>query len=116
MEQYLHLPYMERHCNARGDFTFENITVLQKIFNDTAKCNQYATINNDIKDIQALEPGREIIAFIKNYHRQGVIFCSLNLGVSGVIRDPQSITNLEKFNSFGDLIYVILHGFEQHKG
>ena len=42
---------MERHCNARGDFTFENITVLQKIFNDTAKCNQYATINNDIKDI-----------------------------------------------------------------
>ena len=51
MEQYLPLPYMERHCNARGEFTFENITVLQKIFNDTAKCNQYATINNDIKDI-----------------------------------------------------------------
>ena len=45
-----------------------------------------------------------------------MIFCSLNLGVSGVIRDPQSIANLEKFNSFGDLIYVILQGFEQHKG
>jgi len=103
---------MERHCNSRGELTFENITVLQKIFNDTQKCHQYATINNDIKDIQTLEPGREIVAFIKNYHRQDVIFCSLNLGVSGAIRDPDSRATLEKYNSFGDLIYVILHGFE----
>ena len=35
MEKYLHLPYMERKCNSRGELTFENITVLQKIFNDT---------------------------------------------------------------------------------
>ena len=112
MEKFLHLPYMERNCNSRGELTFESITVLQKIFHDTSKCNQYATINNDIKDIDMVEPGREIVAFIKNYHRQDVIFCSLNLGVSGVIRDPESRVKLEKFNSFGDLIYVILHGFE----
>ena len=79
------------------------------------KCHQYATINNDIKDIMECEPGREIIAFIKNY-RKDVIFCSLNLGVSGVIRDPHSRNSLEKFNSFGDLVYVTLHGFERHKG
>ena len=95
--------------------TFEHITVQAKIFNDTRKCLQYAMINNDIKEITQLDAGHEIVAFIKNYRRD-VIFCSLNLGVSGVIRDPASRNTLEKFNSFGDLVYVILHGFERHKG
>jgi hypothetical protein len=45
-----------------------------------------------------------------------VIFCSLNLGVSGVIRDPDSRRLVEKFNSFGDLVYVTHLGFENHKG
>ena len=67
MEQYLPLPYMERHCNARGEFTFENITVLQKIFNDTAKCNQYATINNDIKD--AISDEEDEISLIQGAKR-----------------------------------------------
>ena len=95
--------------------TFEHITVLAKIFNDTRKCLQYAMINNDIKDITQLDGGHEIVAFIKNYRRD-VIFCSLNLGVSGVIRDPASRNIMEQYNSFGDLVYVILHGFERHKG
>ena len=33
-----------------------------------------------------------------------------------MIRDPHSRNTLEKFNSFGDLVYVNLHGFERHKG
>ena len=115
MQPYFFVPWVERHCNSRGEMTFENTTVQAKIFTDTMKCLQYATINNEIKDITALEPGREILAFIKNY-RKDVIFCSLNLGVSGVIRDPHSRNTLEKFNSFGDLVYVTLHGFERHKG
>ena len=109
------MPCYERHINARGEMTFEHITVQAKIFNDTRKCLQYAMINNDIKEITQLDAGHEIVAFIKNYRRD-VIFCSLNLGVSGVIRDPASRNTLEKFNSFGDLVYVILHGFERHKG
>ena len=115
MQPYFFVPWVERHCNSRGEMTFENTTVQAKIFTDTMKCLQYATINNEIKDITALEAGREILAFIKNY-RKDVIFCSLNLGVSGVIRDPHSRNTLEKFNSFGDLVYVTLHGFERHKG
>lgn len=95
--------------------TFENTTVLTKIFNDTKKCLQYATINNDVRDLSSLQMGREIVAFIKNY-RKDVIFCSLNLGYSGVIRDPASRNTLEKFNSFGDLVYVTLHRIEHHKG
>ena len=115
MQPYFFVPWVERHCNSRGEMTFENITVQAKIFNDTKKCLQYATINNDVKDTSVLEAGQEIVAFIKNYRRD-VIFCSLNLGVSGVIRDPHSRATLEKFNSFGDLVYVMLHGFERHKG
>jgi len=115
MQQFLFMPCYERHINSRGEMTFEHITVQAKIFNDTRKCLQYAMINNDIKDITSLDAGHEIVAFIKNYRRD-VIFCSLNLGVSGVIRDPHSRNTLEKFNSFGDLVYVLLHGFERHKG
>jgi hypothetical protein len=115
MQAFFFVPWVERQCNSRGEMTFENITVLAKIFNDTKKCLQYATINNDIKDCTVLQSGREILAFIKNYRRD-VIFCSLNLGCSGVIRDPASRNTLEKFNAFGDLVYVTLHGFERHKG
>ena len=70
------------------------MTVLQKILNDSMKCAQYATINNDIKDISELESGKEIVAFLKNYRKQ-FIFCSLNLGVSGVICDAPSLHILE---------------------
>jgi hypothetical protein len=55
--------------------------------------------------------GREIVAFIKNYRRD-VIYCSLNIGISGVIRDFESRKMLEKFNQFGDLIYVLILGYE----
>ena len=79
MQAYFFVPWVERHCNSRGEMTFENITVLTKIFNDTKKCLQYATINNDVRDLSSLQMGREIVAFIKNY-RKDVIFCSLNLG------------------------------------
>ena len=90
----MQVPYIERRYDYRW-VTFENMTVMQKIFNDTMKCNQYATINNDIKDISELEIGREIVAFLKNY-RRNFIFCSLNLGVSGVICDADSLHILEQ--------------------
>ena len=109
------MPLYERHFNLRGEMTFEDITVQAKIFNDTRKCLQYANINNEIKDITKLTVGHEILAFIKNY-RKDVIFCSLNMGVSGVIRDLPSRNVLEQYNSFGDVVYVILHGYERHKG
>ena len=115
MQQFFGVPLYERHFNQRGEMASVDITVQAKIFNDTKKCLQYAKINNDIKDITQLNQGHEILAFIKNYRRD-VIFCSLNLGVSGVIRDPNSRMTLEQHNSFGDLVYVILHGFERHKG
>ena len=51
MQPYFFVPWVERHCNARGEMTFENTNVQAKIFTDTMKCHQYATINNDIKDI-----------------------------------------------------------------
>ena len=94
---------------------FQSITVLDKILNDTRKCTDYAKINCDVKEPKAMQIGREIVAFIKNYRRD-VIYCSLNIGLSGVIRDFESRKTLEKFNSFGDLIYVIHLGYEGQKG
>lgn len=38
MQPYFFVPWVERHCNSRGEMTFENITVQAKIFNDTKKC------------------------------------------------------------------------------
>ena len=90
------------------------MTVLDKILADTRKCREYARINADVKDFREMQIGREIVAFIKNYRRD-VIYCSLNIGVSGVIRDPDSRKMLEKYNSFGDLVYVTHVGFEGPK-
>ena len=116
MQAFFFVPWVERHCNpVNGQMNFEHTNVITKIFSDSQKCLQYASINNDIKDLSQLRNGQEIIAFIKNY-RKDVIYCSLNLGCSGVIRDPQSRNILEKYNSFGDLVYVVLHGFERNKG
>lgn len=42
------------------------------------------------------------------------MFCSLNLGVSGVIKDDESIKNIkDNFKSIGDIVKVQVTGFEK---
>ena len=91
-----------------------HLSIYAKIMSDTYKCIKYAQINKNI-DLNNLNLGDQIVAFIKNY-RKDVIFCSLNLGISGIIRDEDSRRILEKYNSFGDLVLVTVLGFESHKG
>ena len=88
--------------------------MLAKILKDSQKCARYALINTNIRFLHDLAIGQEILAFIKNY-REHCIFCSLNLGVSGVIRDQASIQALETFHSFGDVFWATILGFEHHK-
>jgi hypothetical protein len=71
-------------------------------------------MNNHVRFIQDLTVGQEILAFIKNY-REHCIFCSLNIGVSGIVRDDSSIQALEQFHSFGDIFWASVLGFEHHK-
>lgn len=64
---------------------------------DSQKFQNYPKINRDI--IQPVAIGKEIEAFVKNYRRD-LIFCSLNLGggVSGVIKDLESIKLLQRYH------------------
>jgi hypothetical protein len=43
-----------------------------------------------------------------------IIFCSLNLGVSGIIKDDESIKNFrDNKKSIGEIIKVQVTGFEK---
>ena len=54
-----------------------------------------------------------ILAFIKNIQKR-ILFCSLNLGVSGVIKDDESIRNIkENKKSIGEIVKVQVTGFEK---
>jgi len=55
-----------------------------------------------------------IQAFIKNYQEYGV-YCSLNIGVSGIVREEQSVKQLRQFFDIGDIILVQVERFK-HAG
>ena len=53
-----------------------------------------------------------IQAFIKNYQEYGV-YCSLNIGVSGIVLEDQSVKQLRQFFDIGDIILVQVEGFRK---
>lgn len=113
MQKYFSLS-SENIYNQNHKPYMNHLSIYAKIMSDTYKCIKYAQINKNI-ELSNLNLGAKIVAFIKNF-RKDVIFCSLNLGISGIIRDEDSRRILEKYNSFGDLIWVTVLGFESHKG
>jgi hypothetical protein len=85
-----------------------------KILSDTRKCIGYAFINRNITDVTSLSIDTYILAFIKNIQKR-IIFCSLNLGMSGVIKDDDSIRNIkENRKSIGEILKVQVKGFEKN--
>jgi hypothetical protein len=55
----------------------------------------------------------QILAFIKNIQKR-IVFCSLNLGMSGVINDDESIKNIkDNKKSIGEIVNVEVTGFEK---
>ena len=84
-----------------------------KILSDTRKCIGYSFINRNIVDVTTLSIDTYILAFIKNIQKK-IVFCSLNLGVSGVIKDDDSIKNIkENRKSIGEIVKVQVKGFEK---
>jgi len=84
-----------------------------KILSDTRKCIGYGFINRDIVDASTLKIDTYILAFVKNIQKR-IVFCSLNLGVSGVIKDDESIKNIkDNKKSIGDIVKVQVTGFEK---
>ena len=84
-----------------------------KILSDTRKCIGYGFINRNIIDVSTLRIETYILAFIKNIQKR-IVFCSLNLGVSGVIKDDESIRNIKQNKkSIGEIVKVQVTGFEK---
>ena len=75
---------------------------IRRVFEEASKCNTYAYINKGKKSIRS---GDVIQAFVKNFQQFG-IFCSLNLGISGLIKHPQSHQYVQENHKFGDIITV----------
>ena len=84
-----------------------------KILSDTRKCIAYGFINRNITDMNSLKIHTQILAFIKNIQKR-IVFCSLNLGMSGVINDDESIKNIkDNKKSIGEIVNVEVTGFEK---
>ena len=90
----------------------EEITAFSKIMRDTANCPKYAFINRHIQSVNQLSEGNVIQAFIKNYQDYGV-YCSLNIGVSGIVMEENSVKQLKEYFEIGDIIQVSVEGFRQ---
>jgi hypothetical protein len=52
-----------KQCQNYEDF-YSNY-ILSKIFSESEKCLHYPYINKDIKDVEEIEPGQRILAFVK---------------------------------------------------
>ena len=88
--------------------------LFHKILSDTRKCIGYGFINRNIVDVNTLKIDTYILAFIKNIQKR-IVFCSLNLGVSGVIKDDESIRNIKvNRKSIGEIVKVQVTGFEKN--
>ena len=72
---------------------------------DTSLCAKYAFINRHIQGFEQLQIHTVIQAFVKNYMEDRV-YCSLNIGVSGIIQDEYSIKQLRTYFDIGDIIQV----------
>eukprot|EP00347_Sterkiella_histriomuscorum_P018188 403346454 len=73
------------------------------IYEKTQLCERYAYINNKIPIKFDLKKGSTVKAFLKNFQQFG-IYCSLNLGVSGYVSDPETVNNLKAKFQIGDII------------
>ena len=83
----------------------EEITVFNKIMRDTSLCTKYAFINQHIQSVDQIQVNMVIQAFIKNYMDDRV-YCSLNIGVSGIVIDEQSVKTLYTYFDIGEIIQV----------
>ena len=82
---------------------------ISRVFDEANRCNYYAEINTDVLEYQE---GDIIDAFVKNIQQFGV-FCSLNLGVTGlVVHKPSKKYILENYK-IGDIIEVKIEAIKE---
>lgn len=69
---------------------------MEEVFRESRKCNVYSYINMPLIDFKECKKGAYVTAFLKNYQRF-CIYCSLNLGCSGIVLDQQSLVFLKNY-------------------
>lgn len=77
--------------------------LISDVFKDSRKCNIYAYININCKNLMACKVGQYLTAFLKNFQRF-CIFCSLNLGCTGIVLDQKSLKFIKTYFQMGDML------------
>lgn len=77
--------------------------VISDVFRESRKCNTYAYININCKNLMSCKVGQYLTAFLKNYQKF-CIYCSLNLGCTGIVLDQQSIKFIRTYFQMGDML------------
>lgn len=77
--------------------------LIRNVFKDSRKCNTYAYLNINCKNLMSCKVGQYLTAFIKNFQKF-CIYCSLNLGCTGIILDQQSLKFIKSYFQMGDML------------
>jgi len=78
--------------------------ILEHVFAESTKFHQYSLINLHLTP-HDIKKTRMIKALVKNFQKIGV-YCSINIGYSGLIMDPESVSYIRKFHQIGDVVDV----------
>lgn len=100
---YLPQVYKEFQRKVRKFQGALEFDLINSVFMDSRKCNIYAYININCKNIMACKVGHYVTAFLKNFQKF-CIYCSLNLGCTGIILDQKSIKFIKTYFQMGDML------------
>jgi transcriptional accessory protein Tex/SPT6 len=77
--------------------------LISDVFKDSRKCNIYAHININCKNMMSIKVGQYLTTFLKNFQKF-CIFCSLNLGCTGIVLDQKSLKFIKNYFQMGDML------------
>lgn len=77
--------------------------LIGEVFKESRKCNIYAYINMNCKNLMCCKAGQYLTAFLKNFQKF-CIYWSLNLGCTGVVLDQKSIKFIKTYFQMGDML------------
>ena len=100
---YLPQIYQSFQNKVRKFHSALEFDLINSVFKDSRKCNIYAYININCKNFMSCKVGQYLTAFLKNFQKF-CIYCSLNLGCTGIILDQKSIKFIKTFFQMGDML------------
>mmetsp|Transcript_32488 Transcript_32488/g.37037 ORF Transcript_32488/g.37037 Transcript_32488/m.37037 type:complete len:226 (-) Transcript_32488:50-727(-) len=87
---------------------------LTEIFDKSSNCHFYSLINKNHPGISFCKAGQYLAAYVKNFHRFAV-FCSLNIGSSGIVVAEKSRNFIENNFGIGDILNLEVVSINEDK-